>query len=318
MLASYQGDNNYKASSSGSIALTAAQGTPTVRLAASANPAVFGISVTLTATVAGSGLMPTGSVLFSDGRTHLCTATLNSSGVAACSSSALVVGPNSITAKYAGDSNYLAVTSPAYSLTVNLATPAIGLTESASSAPFGTAVTFTATLIGSGAEPTGTVTFLDGATQLGTANVNAGGVATYTTGMLALGAHTITASYGGSASYAGITSTAVTVAVVPATTTTLTISSAGAPVSTVASGSAVTLTAAVQSNGAPVTAGTVNFCDATAAHCTDIHLLGTAQLTPAGTASLKFIPGIGNHSYKAVFTGTGSWGRMLLPRRRWR
>ncbi|MGA7343548.1 MAG: VCBS repeat-containing protein [Terracidiphilus sp.] len=48
----------------------------------------------------------------------------------------------------------------------------------------------------------------------------------------------------------------------------------------------------------------MNFCDATAAYCTDIHLLGTAQLTASGTAVLKFIPGIGSHSYKAVFLGT--------------
>jgi len=32
--------------------------------------------------------------------------------------------------------------------------------------------------------------------------------------------------------------------------------------------------------------------------------LGTAQLTTAGTAAQKFIPAIGNHSYKAVFVGT--------------
>src|SRR5579862_6772508 len=44
--------------------------------------------------------------------------------------------------------------------------------------------------------------------------------------------------------------------------------------------------------------------EATAAHCADIHLLGTAQLTSAGTASLKFRPGIGSHSYKSVFLNT--------------
>jgi hypothetical protein len=53
-----------------------------------------------------------------------------------------------------------------------------------------------------------------------------------------------------------------------------------------------------------VTVGQVNFCDASATYCTDIHLLGTAQLTSAGTAAMKFVPGIGSHSYKAVFAGT--------------
>jgi len=50
--------------------------------------------------------------------------------------------------------------------------------------------------------------------------------------------------------------------------------------------------------------GQVNFCDASAKYCTDIHLLGMAQVTSAGTATLKFRPGIGSHSYRAVFLGT--------------
>jgi hypothetical protein len=66
----------------------------------------------------------------------------------------------------------------------------------------------------------------------------------------------------------------------------------------------VTLTATVQAGGTALTPGQVNFCDATATYCTDIHLLGTALLTNAGTAVLRFRPGPGNHSYRAVFLGT--------------
>ena len=90
----------------------------------------------------------------------------------------------------------------------------------------------------------------------------------------------------------------------PQTTTTLTVTSGGAPVTTVNSGTAVTLTATILTGTTPVTPGRVNFCDATAVACADIHLLGTAQLTSAGTATLTFIPAIGSHSYKAVFGGT--------------
>ena len=89
-----------------------------------------------------------------------------------------------------------------------------------------------------------------------------------------------------------------------ATTTTLAVTSGGGAVTTVASGSVVTLTATVMAGTAPVTIGQVKFCDAAATYCTDSHLLGTRQLASAGTASLKFIPGIGSHSYKAVFVGT--------------
>jgi len=91
-----------------------------------------------------------------------------------------------------------------------------------------------------------------------------------------------------------------------ATTTTLAIISDGSSVTTAANGSPITLTATVVSGSAKVSPGQVNFCDATAKYCSDIHLLGMAQLTSGGTATLKFIPGIGSHSYKAVFLGTSS------------
>ena len=59
----------------------------------------------------------------------------------------------------------------------------------------------------------------------------------------------------------------------------------------------------MKAGATPVTPGRVNFCDAAATYCTDVHLLGTVQLTSAGTAVLKLVPGIGSHSYKAVFLG---------------
>jgi hypothetical protein len=81
------------------------------------------------------------------------------------------------------------------------------------------------------------------------------------------------------------------------TTTTLALSSA-----LVSSGTVVTFTATV-SNGSAVTTGLVTFCDATAAYCENSAIIGTAQLTSAGTAVIKLVPGIGSHSYKAVFGG---------------
>lgn len=69
-------------------------------------------------------------------------------------------------------------------------------------------------------------------------------------------------------------------------------------------GGVVTLTATVNSTSGPVTVGRVSFCDASSNYCTDIHLLGIAQLTSAGTAVMKVVPGIGKHEYKAIFAGT--------------
>jgi len=114
----------------------------------------------------------------------------------------------------------------------------------------------------------------------------------------ACGAVALTLCGGGSAAWAQAK---------PVTSTTLAVTSGGSAVTTVASGNVVTLTATVNAGSTAVTTGQVNFCDASAAYCTDIHILGTAQLTSAGTAVLKFRPGIGSHSYKAVFAGTNAY-----------
>ena len=88
------------------------------------------------------------------------------------------------------------------------------------------------------------------------------------------------------------------------TTTTLAVTSSTGTVTSVTGGTAVTLTATVKAGSALVEAGLVKFCDAAAAHCTDIHLAGTGQLTSSGKAVFKFVPGPGEHSYKAEFAGT--------------
>ena len=75
--------------------------------------------------------------------------------------------------------------------------------------------------------------------------------------------------------------------------------------SSVASPTAVTLTASVVAGGAPVATGAVTFCDASAPRCEDAAVVGNAQLV-AGTAKLKYIPGIGTHRFTAVFTGTAA------------
>ena len=96
-------------------------------------------------------------------------------------------------------------------------------------------------------------------------------------------------------------------AVQSTTATTLAITSGGTEATSVTSGTVVTLTATVKAGATAVALGQVNFCDATAASCTDIHLLGPAQLTSAGMAQLKFVPAPGNHSYKAEFAGTTAY-----------
>jgi len=85
----------------------------TTALVSSANPSVTGQTVTLTATVTpqGKGTL-TGTVNFLDGTTSLGKSTLNNSGVATLSLSALVVGNHSITAAYSGDADFGSSSSP--------------------------------------------------------------------------------------------------------------------------------------------------------------------------------------------------------------
>ena len=82
------------------------------------------------------------------------------------------------------------------------------------------------------------------------------------------------------------------------TVTTLALSS-----TTVASPASVTLTATVTAGGAAVTAGSVTFCDASAPECQNTSILGIGQVNGT-TATIKIIPAIGVHTYKAIFTGT--------------
>ena len=90
---------------------------------------------------------------------------------------------------------------------------------------------------------------------------------------------------------------------------TLTLTNSGAQESSVSSGTPVTLTATATSSGAPVTRGTVAFCDAPVNQsCTGLAVLGNAQLTSSGTAVITLRLGIGTHSLEAIFNGVGSDG----------
>jgi Big-like domain-containing protein/autotransporter-like protein/putative Ig domain-containing protein/IPT/TIG domain-containing protein len=88
---------------------------------------------------------------------------------------------------------------------IGTAVSTTSLTSSANPSTFGQPVTFTATV---SAGATGTVTFKEGTTTLGSGPVLAN-IATFTTSTLAVGTHSITAVYGGDASFSPSTSSAL-------------------------------------------------------------------------------------------------------------
>ena len=174
-----------------------AQTSTTSTLATSGTPSVYGSAVTLTATVTGSGT-PTGTVSFKSGAATLAVRTL-ATGTALFATNALAVGSHSLTAVYSGDPDNLASTSSTVAQVVSAAATTTTLTLSPASAQLGQNVTLQAKIAG-GLAAGGTVTFTAGGSSLGTATVN-GAAATLAVSNLALGSHTIGASYAGDANH---------------------------------------------------------------------------------------------------------------------
>jgi len=167
-------------------------------------------SVTLTATVTSGA---TGTVSFYDGAS-LIGSPVALSGTTASVTTTLPLGTDSITAVYSGDSNNATSTSSAVSISVGYLAPTVVLSCNPTSVVPGQATTCTATVSGSGAAPTGTVTFAatsTGQTQgtLGSATV-VSGVATYY-GLVWNGTDVMTATYSGDANYGSGPSNPVTI-----------------------------------------------------------------------------------------------------------
>ncbi len=162
---------------------------------------------------------------------------------------------------------------------------------------YGQSVTLTATVapVSGTGTPTGTVTFKDGATTLGSSPLNTGS-ATFPTSSLAVGSHSITAAYSGDAAFGGSTSSPSTQNVNQAATTTSVTSSVNPSVY----GQAVKLTATVSavSPGTGTPTGTVTFKDGAGT-------LGTGTLNASGQATLTTSGlSVASHSITAVYGGS--------------
>ena len=298
----------------------------TTTLTSSTNPSVFGQTVTFTATVAAVPPViptvaaaavapgadpPTGAVDFLDGATLLGTGTLDPTGVATFSTSALDVAgsPHSITAVYGGDTNFITSTSNTVSQVVNQDSTATTLSSSQNPSIFGQAVTFTATVTANSPGlgiPTGTVTFEDGTTSLGTGTLS-GGVATFATAALSISGspHSITAVYGGDTNFTTSTSNTVS-QVVNQDSTATTLSSSQNPS---IFGQAVTFTATVTANppGSGIPTGTVTFMDGTTT-------LGTGTLNAVDVATLGTNAlAVGTHLITAVYAGDTNFATSASP-----
>ncbi len=221
-------NGNYNAATA-TVNVTVGRAATTTTLGTAA-AITLGQSVTVTATVAVTapgGGTPTGSITVGDGGVgagDTCTIALPAT---ACVLTPSAAGNQTLTATYSGDGNFTPSSSTG-SFAVATRPAAVTLTNAPNPSRVGEPVTLTATVTllaaASGANDTGpkltgdsgkaaavatgSVTFSDGASVLGTAPLNASGVASLTISTLTAGSHTLTARYSGDANTAVATVTA--------------------------------------------------------------------------------------------------------------
>jgi hypothetical protein len=249
-------------------------------------------------------------------------ATSNSTGAIAYS---LVSGPATLSgatvtltgagtvvlqASEAAAGNYAAGTQNV-TFAVNKATPTVALTTSANPALSQSSITLTATVSSTLAAPTGSVTFFDGTTMLGTGTI-ASGVAAYVTSSLPAGANSITAVYSGDTNFATVTSSALTETV---ETFALGTSTGATTTQTVSPGGTATYTFSVSPTGGTTFLDPVSFtvsglpAGATATF--------TPQTIPAGSGTTPVTLTIQTSSQNAAVAPPGpvggdSGGRPLI------
>ena len=298
----YGGDTNFATSTSTAVSQSVSQEPSTTSVGSSANPAVYGQTVTLTATVSGTGAggTPTGTVTFLDGGSALGTGVL-SNGSATFQTSTLALGSNSITVSYPGDNNFPGSTSATLLQAVNQDASTTTLTSSANPSVYGQSVTFTAVVSPAGqggGTPTGTVIFQDQTTgaTLGTVTLTGGEADLATTG-LSIGGQNITATYSGDTNFFGGASGVLVQAVNQDA------SSAGLSISTTTAGQTLYITASISpaglGGGTPT--GTVTLKINNTSY-------GTLTLTN-GVATFMVTGGLvaGNYTFYLSYSGDGDF-----------
>jgi hypothetical protein len=291
----YSGDSHFKGSSA-SLSQTVNQANTTLGLSSSVNPSGLDQPVTFTAAITPqySG-QASGIVTFKDGTTTLGSAAL-SGNVASWTASGLAMGTHSITAIYAGDSNFTGSVSNTLSQVVTRATTTTSLVSSTNPSVSGKPVTFTAVVSSPAGTPSGKVRYVNGTTVLSVLTLTSGS-AKYTTAKLPPGSNRITAVYEGDSNNSGSTSAPVNQFVLAATTTTLTSSPNPST-----HGEAVTFTAVVTSSlGAPPNGETVTFKKGTT-------VLGTGTLSGGAASFTTSALPVGTNYVKAAYGGDSNLG----------
>ena len=206
----YTSDTTSFTGSNGSVSQTVNKIGTTTTVASSVNPSAFMQSVTFTATVAQTAgpTVPTGTVQFSVDGTSVGSPVTLSGGTASFAISTLAVGLHTITAMYTPDTGNITGSSGSMSQRVGaVASSTTTLSVAPGTVMYGDTATLTAVVAPSFS--TGTVSFYEGTTLLGTASLDNTGTAVLPISTLNAGVHTITATYNGDPGVPASTSNAV-------------------------------------------------------------------------------------------------------------
>jgi hypothetical protein len=305
--AGYSGDTNF-GGANGTLNQEVGQGATTTAVSSSPNPSVFGQPVALSATVSPVGPAtgtPTGHVQFYvDGVPSGLPVALVEGQTEPYAVTNLSRASHTITAVYLGDTEFTASDSDPVTQVVNKAQTKVTVESSAPTSVFGQPVTLTATVsaIAPGAgNPSGSITFKDGATVLGTVPVDSstGEQASLTTSALTVGQHAIVATYSGDDSFMSSTGTATQT--VHRAQTSVVVTSSANPAQT---GQGVKFTAAISpvAPGAGIPTGTVVFTVNGAT-------LGSPVAVVDGSATSSAFASLspGTYTIKATYSGDGNF-----------
>lgn len=229
--ATYNGDGNFVGSTGyldQGTGQVVTKGNVAMTLTSGPSPSSYGDAVTVSTTVsavAPATRRPTGVVQIWEGdvllgATGLTPASATNTSESEFVTTGLSAGTHSLTAVYVGNFNFNGITKTTSQVVGQIPT-VTGIESANNPAVYGDTVSLTATVNTSAGTPTGSVTFKEGSTVLGTAPVGDGGQASLAVTGLHAGTHGIKAYYSGDVSHAASTSLQLDQVITKAPTTIL-------------------------------------------------------------------------------------------------
>ena len=213
----YSGDGTFAPSTCNTVQVVITPGTSAITIASSQNPSIaytpvtFTIHLTLNGQPAPAGTPFTFSLMGNSSNVSLLT---DATGSGTYTTSQLFARTWNTDAIFSGN-NYVASIAN-YAQVVTAAATSLTLAATPNPAYTGQTVAFTANATPSGTTfPTGNVTFSDGGAVLGAGALNSAGQAVYSSSTLAVGTHTISASYAGDQGFADANSQGVNEVILP-------------------------------------------------------------------------------------------------------